>query len=71
MFDENKKRILDEIIAELAGLHEKDRQFVSFRSVSHDEPLVSIPIAELFASGERAERRAVLHEKLYQMARES
>ena len=70
MINENKKRRLDEIIAELADLNEKDRQFIRPRS-ANQEPVVAIPVEEIFAYGDRYDRRAALHEELYQMARES
>lgn len=68
--DGNKKRRLDEILAELAALNEKDLQFIQPRSVGQG-PIVSVPVAELFAAGERRERRVALHNELAQLAREA
>jgi hypothetical protein len=69
--DENKKRRLDEILVELAELHERDSHFVRHRPLASQEAIVSVPIEDLFAYGERYERRAALQEELHQMAREA
>jgi hypothetical protein len=70
VLNENKRRRLDEILAELADLNEKDRQFIRPRSLTQ-EAVVSMPVEELFAYGERNDRRTTLQEELGQLARES
>lgn len=70
MLDENKKRRLDAILAELAELNERDLQFIQPRSTGQ-EPIVSVPIGELFAHGERRERRTALHNEMAELLRDA
>jgi hypothetical protein len=73
MLDENKKRKLEEILGELAELDAKDKDsaIIQPRNLAGNEPLVPIPIEELFAYGKRWERRKALHEELALLAREA
>ena len=70
MLDENKKRKLDAILAELAELNAKDLRFIQPRNTGQG-PIVAVPIEELFAHGERHERRSALHNEMAELLRDA
>ena len=68
MPDSDKTVRICEILDELELLNTKDAQLIRHRPLDSREPLVAVPVAELFAYSERYESRQALHEELRKLA---